>query len=124
MDEKILFEKIMGRIGMEKNKIAIKRKIAVFSVMLAVSFVGLIPAVKAAYSGFANSGFTQLFSLIFSDTAIVMSLWQNFALSLLETLPINGILIAGVFAVIFFGSFKFLVNNFPPKADQPKAENI
>ncbi len=111
MDEKILFEKIMLRIGVEKNKIAIKRKIAVFSVALAVSFVGLIPAVKAAYSGFANSGFTQLFSLVFSDTSVVMGLWQNFALSLLETLPINGILITGFLVIIFFGSFKFLSNN-------------
>lgn len=111
MDEKILFEKIMLRIGVEKNKIAIKRKIAVFSVMLAVSFVGLIPAVKMAYSGFTSSGFTQLFSLIFSDTSVVISSWQNFALSLLETLPINGILLAGFLSIIFFGSLKFLLNN-------------
>ena len=111
MDEKILFEKIMLRIGAEKKAMAIKRKIAVFSVILAVSFIGLIPATMVAYSGFTTSGFTQLFSLMFSDTAIVMSLWQNFALSLLETLPINGILLAGVLAIIFFGSLKFLSNN-------------
>jgi hypothetical protein len=111
MDEQNLFNKIMLRIGVEKRAMAIKRKIAVFSVMLAVSFVGLIPAVKAAHSGFVNSGFTQLFSLIFSDTAIVISSWQNFALAILETLPINGILIIGVLAIIFFSSLKFLSNN-------------
>lgn len=111
MDEKILFEKIMLRIGVEKKAISIKRKIVIFSVMLAVSFAGLIPAVKAAYSGFATSGFTQLFSLIFSDTTIVMSYWQNFALSLLETLPINGIMLSFVLSIMFFGSLKFLSNN-------------
>ena len=111
MDEKILFEKIILRIGVEKNKIAIKRKIVVFSIMLAISFVWLFPAIKMAYSGFINSGFTQLFSLIFSDTSVVMSLWQNFALSLLETLPINGILITGVLAFLFFGSLRFLFKN-------------
>ncbi len=111
MDEKILFEKIMLGIGAEKNKIAIRRKIAVFSVILAGSFIGLFPAVKAVYSSLISSGFTQLFSLVFSDTAIVMSLWQNFALSLLETLPINGILITGFLGFIFFGSLKFLTNN-------------
>lgn len=111
MDEKILFEKIMLRIWAERNKIAIKRKIVIFSVILAVSFAGLFPVVKATYSGFVNSGFTQLFSLIFSDTSVVIGLWQNFVLSLLETLPINGILITGVLVVIFFGSLRFLSNN-------------
>lgn len=111
MDEKILFEKIMIAIGAEKNKIAIKRKIVVFSVILVASFVGLVPAGKAVFSGFVNSGFTQLFSLIFSDTLAVMNLWQNFALSLLETLPIDGILITGVLVFLFFGSLKFLFNN-------------
>ena len=112
MNEQVLFEKIMLRIGIEQKAISIKRKVVIFSVMLAVSFAGLIPAVKVAYSGFTTSGFTQLFSLIFSDTAAVMGFWQNFALSLLETLPINGILLAGVLSVIFFGSLKQLFD--PP----------
>lgn len=111
MNEKILFEKIMLRIGMEKNKIAIKRKIAIFSVMLAISFVCLIPASRAVYSGFADSGFTSLFSLIFSDTFLIMGFWQNFVLSLLETLPLNEILITGVLSVVFLSSLKFLFNN-------------
>ncbi len=111
MNEQNLFEKIMLRIRAEKGAMAIKRKIVAFSVVLAISFAGLVPAVKVAYSGLTNSGFTQLFSLVFSDTAIVTSLWQNFALSLLETLPINGILLAGVLLIIFFGSIKFLSNN-------------
>lgn len=111
MDEKILFEKIMLRIRTEQKRMALKRKIAGFSVILAISFAGLIPAVKAIHSGFVNSGFTQIFSLMFSDTAIVIGSWQNFALSLLETLPINGILITGIFALVFFSSLRFLSNN-------------
>lgn len=113
MNEQALFEKIMWRIGAEKNKIAIRRKIAVFSVILAISFAGFIPAIKMAYSGFTSSGFTQLFSLIFSDTSIVMGLWQNFALAILETLPINGILLAVVLAIIFFSSLKQLFDPTP-----------
>lgn len=64
-----------------------------------------------AYAGLFNSGFISIFSLIFSDTAIVLSLWQNFALSLLETLPVNAILLTGFLAVAFFGSIRFLSNN-------------
>ena len=113
MNEQALFEKIMLRIMAEKKAIAIKRKIVIFSFVLAISFVGLVPAIKSAYSGFANSGFTQLFSLIFSDTTAVIGLWQNFALAILETLPINGILLAGVLAIIFFSSLKQLFDPTP-----------
>ena len=108
MDENVLLEKIMLSIAQEKRAMAMNRRVAVFSLALILSFGGLIPALKGVYSGFVNSGFTQIFSLIFSDTAIVMSLWQNFALSLLETLPINGILAVGVLSIIFFGSVRFL----------------
>ncbi len=111
MDEKILFEKIMLRIALEKKKIAIKRKIAVFSVILGVSFLGLIPAVRGAYSGFANSGISPLFSLLFSDTSIVLSYWKNFTFSLLEVLPINGILIAVALLVVCSASIRFLFKN-------------
>lgn len=111
MDENILFEKIMLRIEGEKKMMAVRRKIAIFSVVLACSLLGLVPATKAVVSGFANSGFVQLFSLVFSDTEIVMGLWQNFALSLLETLPVNGILIAGFLTFAFLGSLRFLSKN-------------
>ncbi len=111
MNEIALFEKIMLRIEVEKNKIAIRRKIAVFSVILGVSFVGLIPAVKVAYSGFISSGFIQIFSLLITDTSTVMGFLGNFTLSLLETLPMNAILITGFLTVMFFGSLKFLTNN-------------
>jgi len=111
MDENILLEKIMLRIADEKRAMATSRRVAVFSLALILSFVGLIPALKAVYFGFVNSGFIQIFSLIFSDTAIVMSLWQNFTLSLLETLPINGILAVGVLMAVFSLSLKFLSNN-------------
>jgi len=101
----------MLRIADEKRAMATSRRVAVFSLALILSFVGLIPALKAVYFGFVNSGFIQIFSLIFSDTAIVMSLWQNFTLSLLETLPINGILAVGVLMAVFSLSLKFLSNN-------------
>jgi len=111
MDEKNLFEKIMLRIRAERKKMALKRKIIGFSFVLAVSFFGLIPAVKMAYSGFVGSGFVQLFSLVFSDTSTVISFWQNFVLSLLESLPTTGLMAAGIALFFLLGSLKFLSKN-------------
>lgn len=104
MDEKNLFEKIMLRIRAEEKAMAIKRKIAMFSIVTGFSFIGLIPAIKMAYSGFVESGFIQLFSLLITDTSTVMGFLGNFTLSLLETLPMNAILITGFLTVMFFGS--------------------
>ncbi|MDD5750397.1 MAG: hypothetical protein PHU56_01970 [Candidatus Pacebacteria bacterium] len=108
MDEQALFAKIMLRIAAERRKMLLRRKIVGFSLILTVSSAGLIPAVKMAYAGFAGSGFVQLFSLIFSDTAVVMSLWKNFLLSLLETMPITGLVVAGASLLLVLGSLKFL----------------
>lgn len=106
MDEKVLFEKIMARIETERKKISLKRKTIGFSLVLAVSLAGLIPSIKMAYTGFVDSGFYQLFSLAFSDTSIIMAYWQNFVLSLLESLPLTGILATGISLFVVLGSLK------------------
>ncbi len=111
MDETVLLNKIMLRIEFEKKALLLKRKIAVFSVILVASFGALIPAIKGAYSGFAMSGISSLFSLLFSDTSIVLQSWENFSLSLLEVLPINGILMAVALLVVCSASAKFLFKN-------------
>jgi len=111
MDEQTLFEKIMLRIRAERKRMVLKRKIAIFSFILVVSFIGLIPSIKMAYSGFVESGFVQLFLLAFSDTSIVMVYWQNFTLSLLESLPITGLMAFGISLFFLLGSFRFLSKN-------------
>ncbi|MCX6789330.1 MAG: hypothetical protein NTZ42_01840 [Candidatus Gribaldobacteria bacterium] len=111
MDEQTLLEKIMRRIKAEQKMMIFKRKIIGFSLVLAVSFFGLIPAIKMVYVGFAGSGFIQLFSLAFSDTAIIMASWHNFSLSLLESLPITGLLAIGVVSLAILGSLRFLSKN-------------
>jgi len=111
MNEKRLFNQIMFRIKAEQRKAVLKRKIGIFAFVLAVSFVGFVPAFSMAWTGIANSGFIQLFSLAFSDTKIVMTYWQNFILSLLESLPIIGLLITGISLLVLLGSLKFLYKN-------------
>ncbi|MFH0740108.1 MAG: hypothetical protein V1819_03400 [bacterium] len=111
MNEQNLFNKIMLRIRAEERAMAVRRKVAMFSIITGLSFVGLIPAMRMAYSGFVESGFIQLFSLLITDTSTVMGFLGNFTMSLLETLPMNAILITGFLTIMFFGSLKFLSNN-------------
>ncbi|MDD4990128.1 MAG: hypothetical protein PHW31_02350 [Candidatus Pacebacteria bacterium] len=101
----------MLRIKTEQKRMVLKQKIVGFSLVLTVSFLGLIPAIKMAYSGFVESGFVQIFSLAFSDTSIIMIYWQNFVLSLLESLPITGLLATGFSLFVILGSLKFLSKN-------------
>ncbi len=124
MDEQNLFEKIMLRIRAEQKRMVLKRKTAGFSFALAVSFLGLIPAIKMAYSGFVGSGFVQLFSLVFSDTSIVMAYWQNVVLSLLESLPITGLMAIGVSLFVILGSLKFLSKNIKGFYNKQQLVNI
>lgn len=111
MDEKRLFNQIMLRIKTEQRKAVLKRKIGIFAFVLVVSFAGLIPAFGMAWTGLADSGFAQLFSLAFSDTKIVMIYWQNYVLSLLEFLPITSLMTVGISLVALLGSLKFLYKN-------------
>lgn len=56
----------------------------------------------AAHSATAT-GFSNYFSLIFSDGSVVKSIWREVGLSLLESLPILGfgVVLASVFAVLW-----------------------
>jgi len=97
-----LLGKIMKRISEEKRLLTLKRRLVIFSAGLIGAIVLFIPALKGVISGFAESGFTQYFSLLFSDAEIVLVYWQNYALSLLETLPVVNLilLLITVFAIL------------------------
>lgn len=96
---KDLFERIMVRIRNEQRFSAIKQRLMVCSLGTACSAAALIPAFRAMQAGFNESGFFQFFSLIFSDFETIITHWQNFVMSLLETLPIMNLV---VFLTIIF----------------------
>jgi len=97
-----LLGKIMKRIDQEKRLLTLRRRLFLFSTGLIGAIVLFIPALKGVISGFTQSGFSQYFSLLFSDAEIVLAYWQNYALSLLETLPIVNLILflATVFAIL------------------------
>lgn len=106
-----LFDRIMSRIRAERRLLTIRRRLTLFSAIIIASAVAFVPVYQMVQAGFAESGFNEFFSLIFSDTGIVMAYWQNFILSLLETLPIMNIILLLALALIFLETFKYLVKD-------------
>jgi len=107
-----LFDKVILSIKKEEHRIAIlKRRLAIFSLGIIGSVVAFIPAVRMVQAGFSESGFSHFFSLLFSDFGIIATYWQNFMISLLETLPIIHLAILLAITFVFLGSLKFLARD-------------
>lgn len=110
----MLLGKILSRIQAERRLMIIKSavKFAVFLLFLIGSAVELIPAFEFMRNGLIESGFTQYLNLLFSDFETVVIYWQNFLLTLLESLPVFSIFIFLTVFLIFIESIKFSVCEF------------
>ncbi|MFZ5363925.1 MAG: hypothetical protein ACOZAG_00355 [Patescibacteria group bacterium] len=106
-----LFDKIMCRIEKERKILTLRRRIIIFSIGLVGSAIAFIPALAYVRTGLVESGFSAFFSLIFSDTEIVLVYWKNFAQSLLETLPVAGLAVFLATIAVFLESLKMLVRD-------------
>ena len=106
-----LFGKIMERIHRQERLAALRKRLIIFSIGLAGSLAAFVPALRLMQQSLAESGFAQFFSLIFSDFGIVLTYWQNFALTLLESLPALSIAVFLVTIFVFLESLKFLVRD-------------
>jgi uncharacterized membrane protein len=106
-----LFERIILRIGKEERMIVAKMRIVFFSFLLIVSSFGFAYSFIATQNALVNSGFIQFFSLIFSDFSIVATYWQNFLLTLLESLPVIAVVISLVMFSLVLGFLTFLMKD-------------
>lgn len=93
-----LLGKIVSTIRLEREKIE-KRKFFAGIAFFAVSIFTFIPAIKYFISEITQSGFSEYFSLLFSDAGTISMYWKEFGLVLLESMPIFAI--ACVLAVFF-----------------------
>jgi membrane protein CcdC involved in cytochrome C biogenesis len=106
-----LFEKIMLRIKEEQRIAAVKRIMVVSFVVAAGSIAAFIPVFNAMRASLYDSGFISSFSLIFSDFGVVLSYWQNFSLSLLETFPVLEFVEVLSVSLVFFISVNFIIKS-------------
>jgi hypothetical protein len=82
-----LFNKIMLRIDKQKRCMVIRR-FSLISGFLLLILVALVPVWRSFQFDISQSGFDQYISLLFYDFNFIITEWQNFSLSLLESLPI------------------------------------
>ena len=91
------------------EKYIVRVKLWVFSVVGFVSLVGLVPAFKMLSSDLTQSGFYKYFSLIFSNSELIISYWKELIFSLAESLPTISIIFTLSLVFIFFLSLKYLI---------------
>ncbi len=107
-----LLDKIILRIDVEKKRRTVRFGVGLFGVLAVAAVVAFIPALGELQSEMAGSGFSQFFSLIFSDTQVVLTYWREFVLSLVESMPLFGMTVVLGSVLVFLASVKFLVRDF------------
>lgn len=94
-----LLGRILARIEAEKGAIAIRKKIIWMSALSALSAASL-PVMFFSWANFqagaSQSGLFQIASLMFTDFSAIASHYQDFAMSIAESLPV--LALAGLLA--------------------------
>lgn len=82
-------------------------KLWAFSFAGILSLIGIVPAFKMLFTDFAQSGFYEYFSLLFSNGGAISSYWKELSLSLVQALPLTSILLSLTLVFFFFLSVRF-----------------
>jgi len=90
-----------------RNKRMAQFKLWSFAATGIVSLAGLVPAFKILSNDLAQSGFYEYFSLIFSDSRLIISYWKELVFSLAESLPTVSIIFTLSLIFVFFLSFRY-----------------
>jgi hypothetical protein len=101
---------VLSRVALEQKRTA-RRRFETAVASLLASLGAAVAAVFVLANSLAASGFWKFVSLAFSDGGTVLTYWQQFAMSLLESfsVPEMVLLLSCVFAVLL--SLKFLSKN-------------
>ena len=105
-----LSTRILERVEMEKRRIA-RIRLAIFSFFSLGSCLAFVSVARYAGEEFVRSGFTDYFSLLFSDAGAVLPYWREFFLSLVESLPILLLATLCIMIFIFLGSLRLAEKN-------------
>lgn len=105
-----LYLNIISRIELETARTA-RTRFILFSAVTLAALIAVIPAFQYALQEFTRSGFSQYLSLIFSDGGTMLAYWQEFTLTLAESLPIFGPALFLSVIFILLGSLKLTMEN-------------
>lgn len=90
-----LTEKILKTIE-HKKMVNYYAKTIIFGFFSLVSVFVLVIALRSEIPYIINSEAGKLVSLLFSDSSIILKYWQQYFLSLIQSLPIVSIIIVGI----------------------------
>lgn len=105
-----LYEKIIFRIEKQEMKSATFKSIFQGIITLA-SFVVAFPVFTNLLNGFSQSGFWQYFYFIFTDSGMVMTHFQTFLTSLVESAPFYEMTLFLTVVFVFLESAKYVSRN-------------
>jgi hypothetical protein len=85
-----LLDAVMLHIeGIENHRF--HRRVIIFAALTGLAALSFIPAWGELHRELTSSGFSSFASLLSSDTATLASYWKEFSFSLLESLPVFGL---------------------------------
>lgn len=102
-----LAKKIWLKI-VSRNRKIIYIKITSFSLLGLFSLAGIVPAIVHLAEDFSNSGFYEYLSVAFSSNGNLASYWKELSFSLVESLPMLGVINVLLLVFILFISIKFV----------------
>jgi hypothetical protein len=106
-----LLEKVLKRIDLERKLRAMRRRFGLALATLISISGALVPVWRAFWADISQSGFDQFFKLALYDFKTVLANWQDFTLSLLESLPVLSTVILLIVILALLLSLKFTVKN-------------
>ena len=99
--------RIAARIREKIRRAELVRRF-VFGSLATASIIAMIPAVQLLAQDFYASNFYRYFSLLFSDGGAVLNAWQEFTMTLAESLPVLSIAVVLSIIFLFIGSINLL----------------
>ena len=107
---KRLFRVIIERLRLEKSLKIFEEKFSVLLIIFVISIGLVVFGLLALRSELAGSESVSLFSLLFSDTGIILSYFKYFVLAVLESMPVISITISLIAFVLLMISLRFIVS--------------
>lgn len=92
-----------------------KIKIILNSIFGILSFVLLFPSISNLITQFNSQGFSEYVSLVFSDFNTISTYWKEFALSIVNSLPLASIALSFFLLFVLFNSTRRVVGQFRSK---------
>lgn len=103
-----LADNIWHKISVREKRI-VYLKLAAFSSLGLFSLGGLIPMLKIVGNDFAQSGFYEYLSILFSGSGSIASYWRELMFSLAESFPATSIVLSLALLFLFFLSLRYLM---------------